>query len=363
MSSGIRSAVGDLLRVRLRDRMRSPGARTRTRHQKKKDDVVQQAEGLVTKDCGIVKLYKRVPKHAKTLGRYDYQNQTNWIVQGSQGIQVVDYLELFFNRDQMLGTTSSDRQNRTRYADDLYTLNPFYAHPASAIYAANANVSRNDVLYIKGVDVTLNLLSMVPYPQIVKVYWMMPKLDSTQGPIDHWNSILESKRMGQGVQTLASTLTQPTAGAGKAEANDVGANPFHHREFAAHWKALKVNHLVLQAGEQINLNIKFAYEKIVNRESVTLRSFHMRGLTIVPMIIAHAGLVGISADEASKATEVSHGAVKIGTVLNQKMRFEALPQSRFSTARMFDGTLINAVGVVKTIDDNDLVQPITTSTL
>lgn len=351
--SKARSRKGSNLKVSLK--MRDKWSRTRTRtHDKKRDDVTQQAEGMVTKNCGVVRMYKKPYKHGKTLGKYEYQNSNNWIVQGAQGVQVTDFMEHLFNRVQLLGPFSSVRGDRVAIPDDLYTLNPFYQVPASALYGAAGGVSRTDVLYIKEVNVGLHLLSMTQYPQVVKVYWMTPVFDTNTAPIEAWQSILTAKRNGQVNQGVASTLGAPTATAGFATVNDVESNPFHHKEFRRQWKAVKCHHLVLQAGEQVNLNLSFDYEKVLSRESMELRTnIYLKGISVYPMIIAYGGLVGLAPDEPTKCSEVGYGAVKIGTLLNYKMRFGALPQSRISAARAYDGNLAGFAGTKKVIDDED----------
>lgn len=345
--------------VNQRFRSRGPGSRTQTRHKKKRDDVVQQAEGMVTRDLGVIKMYKVKPKHGKLQGTYRYTNINNWVMQATQGLQVVDFTEHILNRDMLIGTTSNVRNNRLQLPDDLYTLNPFYARPASALYTAEPGVTRSDNLYIISCNVRLQLLSMTQYPQIVKIYWMTPVFDTNINPVDTWVGLNDSKRLGQGPQAVASTLAGLTATAGFATINDIDSNPFHHREYRKHWKALKANHIVLQAGEQIDMKIKFDYEKIVNRETLAIRNTpYLSGLTIIPLVIAYGGLVGISADVPSKCSEVGHGEPKIGTVMNQMFTFGALPQSRISTARTYDGLIAGSTEVVKVIDDEDeVIQP------
>lgn len=345
--------------VNQRFRSRGPGSRTTTRHKKKRDDVVQQAEGMVHRDLGVIKMYKTKAKHGKLQGTYRYHNINNWVMEIGQGLQVVDFTEHILNRDQLIGVTSNVRNDRLKYPDDLYTLNPFYARPASALYTAEPGISRSDNLYIMNVNVRLQLLSMVQYPQIVKVYWMTPVFDTNVNPIDTWVGLNDSKRLGQGPQAVASTLATPTATAGFATVNDIDSNPFHHREFKKHWRALKANHIILQAGEQVDMKIKFDYEKIVNRETLAIRNTpYLAGLTIIPIIITYGGLIGISPDLPSKCSEVGHGAPKVGTVMNQLFTFGALPQSRISSARTYDGMIAGSTEIIKTIDDDDaVIQP------
>lgn len=318
--------------------------------------VHQQAEGMIVRSLPPIIMYKKKPKHGKLLGTYKYLDQSNWIVSALQGRQTTDYLEHIMNRNQLIGLTSSTRNDRTKYADNMFFLNPFYARPASVLYAAETGLTRSDNLYLKSCKVTLNLLSLVQYPQQAVVYYMTPVNDTNVNPIDAWNGILDSKQLGQAGATAAQVLATTTAAAGHATSGDVGANPFHHREFRSHWKAVSTAKFTLQAGEQITFKQNIDFEKIINYETLAIRqSLYLKGLTIIPVVISYGGLVGIALNAGTATTEVSYGAPKIGCVSSYQFVFGALPQSRFSSARQFDGNIFNSLDTQKVIDDNDTV--------
>lgn len=368
--SRIRGAVraGEIIssaaRTLVNQRRKMSKTATKTTRNRSNDDVNQQAEGMVFRDCGVVTMYKRKPHHGKLLGTYRYTNLNNWVMQANQGLQVVDYPEVLLSRDMLIGNVSNIRNNRTQIPDDLFKLNPFYQLPTSTIYTAPTpdpnDVTRSDNLYIMNCKVRLQMLSMVQYPQTVKVYWMTPVHDTLYNPIDSWSGLNDSKRLGQVNQAVSSTLAQTTATAGFATITDVGSNPFHHREFKNHWRALKANHITLQAGEQVDLKIKFDYEKIINRETLAIRNVpFLKGLTVFPVVIVYAGLVGIATDSPTKCAEVAYGKPRVGLLMNQIYTFGALPRSRFSTARTYDGNIAGSAQAVKIIDDEDEIINVT----
>lgn len=345
-------------RIRQRVKEASSYTRTMTKKKPKREEKVTET-GISINKLPAVKMYRKRAKHGKLLGTYKYNNINSWITTGLQGHQVSDYGEILFGRDQLLGETiSSDRKDRGRYADDLFKLNPFNAVPTSALYSA-VTPAATDMLYIKNVNLKLDMLSMIKVPMEVIVYFMSPKFDTDSTPLAAWEQILVSKRLGQATPVGATTLAgTPTAVAGYAQTIDYGENPFVHSEFRKMWTAVSTKKLVIQAGEQRNLEVNIDYEKIISRQTIKdeRKMYYLKGLTIVPFIIVRAALEGVASDGSSAATEVSYSQPKIGFVVNQRMIFGALPQSRISTARTFTGQLVNdTTDVAKIIDDNDQI--------
>lgn len=314
-----------------------------------------ESTGLQVKELGVLKLGGS--KVMKTLANYDYSNSNQWMITSQQGVQAVDYTELLFTRPQLIGDVSPARWERWRWHDDPFKLNPYYTRAGTDVYPAGtgAGVQENDYLYIKNVKFNLSLLSLMKIPQEVIVYLMMPKFDTNVNPIDCWNQILVDKRMGQTGQNESTAIATTDAGAGYAQSSDIGANPFIHKEFRNQWEAVKTVKIALQAGEQLNFNIKLSFEKVISRSTIenTRQSFYLRGLTVFPMVIAHAGMVGISTDLNAEATEVAYGKVKLGTISHHQIKFGALPQNRFSSSRTYSGVVERSAAHQRIIDDED----------
>lgn len=341
----------------LRDRSRTITAQTKKRM---KTPELKSEQGLNVYNCGVIRMYRKKPKHGKLLGTYHYNNVNQYTFSGLQGHQNADYAEILFGRDQLVGgLTSNLRADRGRLHDDLFKLNPFYAVPGSVLYGANTGVSRTDVLYIKNVKFHLDMLSMIKVPMEVTVYFMTPKFDTDTNPVNAWTNILDAKSLGQVAQVGAQDTITAVAQAGTSQIIDYGENPFHHREFLKLWTSVCTKKLVLQPGEQINLKGVFDYEKIVAKQTITDNrdGFYMKGLTIVPVVIIRAGLQGIAVDEVTAAAEVSYAPAKLGMVFSQKMEFGALPQSRLSTSRTYTGQIVSTTQIGKTIDDDEVIIP------
>lgn len=325
---------------------------------KRKGTVMLHAEstGMQERELGIVMLGSGKIK-GKTLGTYMYQNINQWVIQASQGEQSNDFGEALFTRSQLIGDTSNVRTERYKWDTNPYTLNPFYARPASALYTAETGIPDNDRLYIKNVKLRYKFLSMEKIPQKVTVYFLMPKYDTSTNPIDSWAAIQAAKRMGQPAQVDANALITPTATGGYGEGKDIDSNPFHHPEFRKLWYSIKTVKMCLQAGEQINCKLTLDYEKVINKDTlVSIRTQNfLKGLTVFPIVLAHGGLVGISSAEGVEASEVSVGKAKVGMVSNHQILFGALGQNRFSAERTYSGILERTTDKMRVLDDEDQV--------
>lgn len=317
--------------------------------------------GLATKDLGMVKLGPYRAKIGKLLGNYKYQNRNQWIIQGLEGQQVADYTEICFSRQQLIGPGNSDRNNRVAWPVTPFQLNPYVTRGNTSVFPGpHQEVSRSDALYIKNVQCHLNMLSLVNVPSEAMVYWMMPVYDTDVDPISSWVTILESKNEGGIVQAPAADILQVNAVGGNARNTDFGANPFHHKEFRKVWKAVKSSKVLLQAGEQVNLRVRFHYEKILSRSTLAeVRKLqYLAGLTIFPVIIVRSGLIGLSppgSGTAVQSAEVSNAASKVGVVSNWQCEFGALGAARLSTSQGYSGVVEVSNMDKQILDDNDEV--------
>lgn len=326
----------------------------------KQTKVNKESTGLINAGGKVITLNSK-SKNIKTIGTYQYRNINQWMIVGTQGGQVVDHLECLFTRDQTTGiVTNGLRADRERWHDNPFELNPYVLRGISPVYPnAIANGSRNDVICIKSAKVTCEVLSLTKIPQNVIIYWMMPKYDTEINPVDSWANIMASKAEGQSGATTATAVATTSVAAGAANILNPGQNPFQHKEFSKTWKALSVDKLTLQAGEQINLKKTFTYNKLINKVTVAENRTHqyLAGLTIFPVVISRAGLVGLvnALVPETGASEVAYGQAKLGVIVNQDITFGALPAPKQSTSRVFYGTLFATTEQERFIDDQDQV--------
>lgn len=294
----------------------------------------------------------------KTLANFQYAHNTQTVISGVTGEQMVDTSEVVFTRDVLLGNTDSSRSVTTKIDVDLYRLNPFWSNPAplGGIYAPGTGIAAQDKIYCRYVDVTYRIVSMKATPQEIRLFLFTPKFDCDTTPIQDWNTILTDKGLGQVAQTVASNMGTATATGGTPTRVNPGQTPIQHAEFRRRWTQLKDVKMLLQSGEQINFRFRIYFNRVISRESITARdSQYLKNLTIYPMWTAMSGLIGIRATTSSEAAEVTFGSTKIGIVTNHQYKFGALPVSRLSTARVYQGYLSNATQNKATLNDEEVV--------
>jgi len=325
--------------------------------------VTAESTGMQIRRLGTFQMVGFKPTPIKTIGKYAYHNINPWIMQSNQGVQNVDYLDVILSRDIIVGTANSNRTSRLQLADDLYQLNPYTVDPTNNIHtAATTGTARNDVMYVDSVRVVFEFLNMTILPQEVQLIMCTPNFDTSINPIDSWIQIVTAKGLTQATAVTAVDIATPTATAGGAVLAFPRETPFVHREFRKLWTALNKTKICLQAGEQVNIEMIFKYNRIIEKElfATSRTGQYLKGLTIFPMCITNAGLAGISSSAELEATEVSYGEVKVGVMTNQYYSLGALPATRKSFARVFPGFVQNVgLGVTSEVqkifgDDDDL---------
>lgn len=315
---------------------------------------ISQHNDLSLKRLGTVKVGKQ--EKPKVQGIYRYRNQAQWVIVGTQGRQVTDFPECILTRAMLVGSTDATRSERYRVPDDFFTLNPYVTAPASTIYPGPVPVvPGNDVLNVRGVKTTFEILSMSKVAQVVKVYWLTPKFDTDVNPIDFWNQLVNKKNMTQGIAPFVNDIATASVAAGGATINDVNNTPFSHVEFNKAWKVVKKAMVVLQPGDQHNFSLNFQINSVISRITLTdlRKDMFMKGISVFPMVIVRAGLVKLEVNPDDTG-EVSYAQPKIGIVHNQEITFGALPPSRLSTNRIHIGIAQNDfTNDKKIINDTD----------
>lgn len=334
---------------------RKTASKTKTALRKKQkiSQEISQHNDLSRKWVGAYSLGKR--SFPKTLGKYMYYNMNEWVLEGTQGRQIIDWPEAIMTRYWLVGDTSDVRSERVRLPDDIYQLNPYSTAPTNALYSGpQPAVSDQALLNVQKIRTNLDLLSMTDVAQIVDVYWLTPKFDTNLDPNTMWNNIADSLSLGQAAATNATNLTNLTAGAGLARKDNWGANPFSNRAFGKSWRLLRKVSVVLQPGDQRNYTVHFNYNKVLKRDTFSTNrvSHYLKDLTIFPLIVARAGMVGIKAAEDADATEVGYGVPKVGVIHNQHITFGAMQANSFTTSRVYKGIIENDTTDVKQIIDD-----------
>lgn len=356
-------------------------ARKRAKRPKRMPRTVRAAPISKHNDMTVHNLGKTVvpysgPKFGKVLGRYMYRNMNQWVVQRinstvGQGLQAYDWPEAILSLHALrsdpsiqYADVSSSRSERVKLADDLYELNPYVTRPSTSLFGAPPVRDPESRIAIKGVVSEVSLLSMTTVAQHCDVYWITPKFDTDHDPNTTWENAIDALKIGQGFSTSASIINQTTAQAGSASADNWGENPFKLREFRKTWRCIKKSSVVLQPGDQRHLKLYIKYNKVFNRRTFyesRADRVYIGNTTVIPFIIARAGLIGLKREGDAEASEVAYGAPKVGVVHNSQIHMVALPANQYSWSRVYKGLVEGTSEIKQEIDDEDNVVPVETN--
>ncbi len=200
---------------------------------------------------------------------------------------------------------------------------------------------------------------MTTVPQIVEVYWITPKFDVFVDPISNLAQMMAFVGDGQVTSTNAVDIATNTAQAGAANQDNWGFDPFSLKQFRKAWRVLKQTKFSLNPGDQRFVSVHFNYNQIFSKEEHLFPNYGrnrdwIKGVTIVPLIVVRAGLVGISTELGLPSSEVSYGEPKVGVTSCQTIKIGLLPtENNLPINRVYKGIIEATTEVQKEIDDQD----------
>jgi hypothetical protein len=303
----------------------------------------------------------QVGKHSKckSMGKFTYRNTNQFVLTASQGYSAFDFLEVIAVRAAFqAGVGNGNRADRLQIDIDLFALNPYAQQPNSALFPTGTSlaVASNDVIYLNSVESKISLLSMESVAQIVEIMWVTPKHDTSIDPVACFNASLFATGYGQAVGTTALDTATTAVTSGYEYSGFYGLNPFENPMFSKQYKLLKAKRVVLQPGDQYHCALNLKYGQYINRDTITnhRQETYLRDLTVIPLLVARGGLAGIG--PTTTTTEVAFVAPKVGCVHDYKIVLNALPNSRQSVTRSFQGVVSLSAQTMKHIDQDDDVQ-------
>lgn len=319
---------------------------------------ISQHNDLSRYNMGLVSMGPK--KRIRSIGKYKYRETAQHVMQGSQGFQNIDYIEVLFTRSKLVGSVSNLRANRLQSASDFYQLNPYSNRPTTTYFPGPPPaVEEQDKMAIQSVNCQYDFLSLSNVAQVVDFYLITPKYDTNFEPIGAWIQALGNEALGEGVITSANVTTTTTMVAGKDDINAYGNDPQKCRPWNKLWRVLKKKTFVLQPGDQRCYSATIRYNKVCSKQMFTSNrtAQFIKGYTVYPMIIAKSGLVGIQDGSTGTAVEVAHAATKVGVSSNYVINFASLPATRFTTSRREEGLVQQDIlDSTNIVDDTDQVK-------
>jgi len=342
---------------------------------------------LTTAQLGIFKVPRRFHKAKyRTRGTYtdNFQMVLNnpvpkaGYVSAAQGRQVIDYANVICPGGWLKGTNdfavATNRFSRTLLAESLYDFDEAIAanpaptgigvgNPFDNEVAKTVGLDRNR-FFLKGVSCKWGFVSMSTVPQLLDFYLICPKnYDHFRNPVDELNQYMLNRAEGQVASGTANALSGATAmQAGAAAADNWGFNPFSLPEFRKEYRVIKHIKMTLNPGDQRHFQLYLKYEQMIDKEWFTQDTGrnrdYLRNLTVIPMLVAKAGLVGVQNSTIStESTEVAYGQAKVGLTSTYQIFTGAMqPKKIRPLNRIFKGMLeADTTDTFKEINDQDAV--------
>jgi len=260
------------------------------------------------------------------------QHIENWqgIQRVGQGYQAVNELEYVANHNKLMGSTATDRTG-----NNTSVFNPWLLDTtASRVNMGTSTVVNNPVqsrMLYDGVKATYEFVNLQNVPLVLELLLCSPRYDTDTTPYECWNGCRVVDGEGyadevQGQTTYATTTTQP----GYAAMNYYGSEPYHHRDWNRQWRILGKKVFVLQPGDQRIYTHHISIKKVMNRNVFLDRdSIFKAGFSIVPLVVAKAGAVGIAATDDADAGQCGHAGVNYGAIVTYHHKYRTLPKSQY----------------------------------
>lgn len=301
-------------------------------------------------------------KKIRSMGTFRYAEQRQAVAEVDiPGRQLVVDIQGWCTRQQLNGTdVSGERRDGITWSIDPFLLNPFVTVPTSTLYpGVHPAVVDGDKIHVSSANYRLDLLNMSNIPADVEILYLVSNRDQVLSPVAAWDKCIEEEKLNQPAPVAAVNDSTFVGGMGFRQIDNVGNHPLQYASFKKYWKVIGQYKVVLQPGNQHSMKSRIHWHKtftkqVLNQQDANIT--YLKGVTVMPMLIANGGLVGfVNGDGSNPSKEVVNGPVKLGWKQELEYIFKALPVQRLKTQRVFEGLIEPTSGSykLKIIDDQD----------
>lgn len=261
---------------------------------------------------------------------------------GTQGDQDVILLPKILTQYQLAGTLSTTISEYDKWDTDPFKLNPYSGSMAvNTVYPGPfPAVVQADKLYYHGLKQHLAIINLENLPVNIQILWCLCNQQTNDTPIIAWNKCASTEEaLTQPGWVAPAALATTVATSGYSGSNTYGSHPSEYKTFKKYWRILDTFSYSLQPGDEINIHRDIIYNKVLTKQWIDSQDrTRLKGLTIIPMIIARAGLVGVVSGGTTQ--QVSYGQTKLGIIDNQEHRFGGVPLgNNIDTSRVYMGVM------------------------
>lgn len=290
----------------------------------------------MVKERVYINLAKKKHMKINTLGQSVIFRSLTYIFGAPEGQQGTDILPRHGSKQILEGTVVGPNNfNALPYQPAGVDPNLFITGNANV---TTTNVGYNYWYFLDSVHGYTNLTNFSNLSAQIDIFYLLCLKDADDDPIQAWTKILQSDaRLG------VAALTQPTVAGGTLTSggvlrSTVGESPFKHSTFRRLWKPVKHVSIILEGGQNHVLEFEYVYKKPMNIRVLDERpSANLAGLTLVPIMIHHGGMVKIKDGQVGAVT---FGVTNIGMIHSEYTKIKQMPKT-YSSLELGADTVVS----------------------
>ena len=296
-------------------------------------------------------------------GRISYTDTYQGIFSGPSGLQNFIDLRNVHNRNQIMNEAESSVENSVNHWNtSVFRLLPSRANTGGGVIPVGTNsvTFTSEVIFCSKQYSQLSVTNLQNTAVHCEIYWCLAKNDTNNGPATTWAADTENYGLGQ------PTWIQPTKEldvpvGGKPNPYMHGDDPTSNGHFKRMWKVVSKKEFVLQSGNTLRFEYSRPVNKMIRRADINnTPSFFLKGLTLVPMIIAKGAPVDmyVNADWPAPLipiSQINHSTTKIGIIQRDTMIYHPQPEKTMPYNRTFSSNINAPAGLItqRFINDDD----------
>lgn len=278
----------------------------------------------------------------KSAGVIRYNQYVDGIMLWDAGRQHYSELYEIFNLKHFTYPSVVSPDPKTYFPDSIFNLDPNSQNTGGPVITGNLTNTKAK-MYLKTVKIVNEFVNLSTVPMVVEIRWCACKNNSQRGPISEWTYQAALENYSQPVANQNASLGVATAGYPRLDF--VGQLPEMRKGFNDKWAIIKKENYVLNGGCRIKSFIKLYYNFLADKECMfsmvptppVSADNYLRGLTIVPLIIARS-VPGLHR-EGEGPERMAYAPGKLGFVSNHIYTFvpDSLDQ-KFPYSRIYPST-------------------------
>lgn len=251
----------------------------------------------------------------KTTGKIKYDHTYSQVLKGQEGRQLVFPCHSLLHASAFINSTLV-RNDGNLLGAPLFSMNPNAYVTGGPVTAPGTNPI-DQFLNIETVIQDMTVWNCSGGGMEVFVMYCMPVKDCNISPQAWWDQCINEERIG--VPTASDAATGATASAvfgSLANKDSYGTYPSQSPAFAKMWAVKKVHKVILQSGSSRKIKLHYRVNRKVSRsviKQLNTVSPYMRGLTVVPMIIARGNIC----IQTTVGNEITWAMPELGYIIHE----------------------------------------------